>query len=172
MAFCADPSLSLTTRGEEYSVIMTTCHRSNTDQKRFRARWFGLLLLTVSAGLTGCSRSDSLPKLQVYEVKGKVVLADGKPLPSGLVSFVPIGDLSITPSAEIASDGTFSLVTGGSGEGAPIGDYKVRIEAPGLQANPKSKKSLFPFKYTDEDSSGLVVTVRAQSNQLDPFRLK
>ena len=151
---------------------MIVSHAAKTDRNGSRARWLSSMLLAFSAGLAGCSNSDSLPRLQVYEVKGKVVLADGKPLTSGLVSFVPIGDLPITPSATIASDGTFSLVTGGSGDGAPTGDYKVRIEAPGLRPDPKSKKSLFPSKYSDEDSSGLVVTVRPQANQLDPFRLK
>ena len=64
-------------------------------------------------------------------------------------------------------------MTGGSGDGAPIGEYKVRIEAAaGSISNPKSKKSLFPFKYTDEDSSGLFVTVKAEPNQLEPFVLK
>ena len=151
---------------------MIVSHRLTTDRKASRIRWFGSMLLAFSAGLAGCGNSDSLPKLQVYEVKGKVVLADGKPLSGGLVSFVPIGELSITPSATIASDGTFSVVTGGSGEGAPTGEYKVRIEAPGIQSNPNSKKVLFPSKYTDEDSSGLKVTVRPQANQLDPFLLK
>ena len=151
---------------------MIVSHRAKTDGKGPRARWFSSMLLAFSAGLAGCGNSDSLPHLQVYEVKGKVVLADGKPLTSGVVSFVSIGGLPITPSATIASDGTFSVVTGGSGEGAPTGDYKVRIEAPGLRPDRKSKKSVFPTKYTDEDSSGLVVTVRPQTNQLDPFLLK
>ena len=50
-----------------------------------------LCCLAASAGLSGCGNADSLPKLQVYEVKGKVLLADGKPLPSGWISFVPKG---------------------------------------------------------------------------------
>ena len=108
----------------------------------------------------------------MYEVTGKVVLADGKPLSSGVISFVPKGDLPITPSASISADGTFKVVTGGSGDGAPSGEYKVRIEAPELQSDPKSRKSLFPFKYTDEDSSGIVVTVLPQENHLDPIVLK
>jgi hypothetical protein len=151
---------------------MIVSHSAKTDGKGSRARWISSIVLAFSAGLAGCGNSGSLPRLQVYEVKGKVVLADGKPLTGGVVSFVPIGDLPITPSATIASDGTFSVVTGGSGEGAPTGDYKVRIEAPGLSQDPKSKKPLFPSKYTDEDSSRLVVTVRPQTNQLDPFVLK
>jgi hypothetical protein len=147
---------------------------SNFAAKRsgWRTRCEGFLLLAAGVGLAGCSGSDSLPAYQVYEVNGKVLLSDGKPLGSGWVSFVPKSDMSVTPSAPIGSDGTFSLVTGGSGKGAPAGDYKVRIESPQFRANPKTKRALFPAKYTDEDSSEIVVTVRKQANDLEPFRLR
>jgi hypothetical protein len=130
--------------------------------------------LTVAflAGVTGCSGSDSLPALQVYEVKGKVVLSDGKPLPGGFIYFVPKGDLPLTPSAEISADGSFSVVTGGSGPGAPPGDYKIRVEAPQFGPVKKGKRPIIPIKYNDEDSSGVVITVRAATNQLDPIVLK
>jgi len=144
----------------------------NMARRHRRACRLSGLFVAVWAGLAGCRNSDSLPVLQVYQVKGKVLLADGKPLAGGLVTFVPKGDLPVTPSGVIASDGTFSLVTGGSGEGAPPGDYKIRVEAPQFQAAPKSRKPPFPFKYTDEDSSGLTITVRAETNQLEPIRLK
>jgi hypothetical protein len=121
--------------------------------------------------LAGCRNSDALPAYQVYNVKGKVLLADGTPLHGGWIYFVPKGDLPVTPSGEIGSDGTFSVVTGGSGEGAPAGEYKLRIETPQFQ-RAKTKKPLIPVKYNDEDSSNLVVTVRAEPNQLDPIRLK
>jgi hypothetical protein len=126
------------------------------------------------ATLAGCGRSDSLPSYQVYEVKGTVLLADGKPLGGGWIYFVPKGGLPVTPSAVIGSDGSFSLNTGGSGDGAPAGDYKVRVEAPQFQqAAPKSrKKPIIPQKYNDEDSSGLVITVQAHTNHLDPIVLK
>jgi hypothetical protein len=144
----------------------------NVDQKHRRVGWLGGLVVAIGAGLAGCRNADSLPVLQVYEVKGKVLLADGKPLTGGLISFVPKGDLSVTPSGVIGSDGTFTLVTGGSGDGAPPGEYKVRVEAPQLQPVKKSQKPVLPIKYTDEDSSGIVITVRAASNHLDPIRLK
>ena len=112
-----------------------------TDRGPRRRSWQVGLLGPPVAMLAGCGHSDSLPATQVYEVKGKVLLADGKPLSGGWIYFVPKGDLPITPSGEIGSDGTFSLVTGGSGEGAPAGEYKVRIEAPQLQrAAPRSRK--------------------------------
>jgi hypothetical protein len=139
---------------------------------RLAPRFFTLAVgvLASTAGCTG--QPDSLPVLKVYEVKGKVLLADGKPLDNGSVYFVPTGELTITPNAVVGPDGTFSVVTGGSGDGAPPGEYKVRVEAAGAQPGQKSRKPLFPFKYTDEDSSGILVTVRPQPNQLEPFLLK
>jgi hypothetical protein len=130
------------------------------------------LVVAVCAGLAGCGKSDSLPVLKVYDVKGKVLLGDGKPLSSGSIYFVPKGDLSVTPSGAIGPDGTFSLVTGGSGEGAPPGEYKVRIESRRIQANGKPGKPQFPDRYNDEDSSGVLITVRAETNQLEPILLK
>jgi hypothetical protein len=137
-------------------------------------RWAGGLLAAAMAAAAGCGRSDSLPSYQVYEVKGRVLLADGKPLPGGFVTLVPKGDLPLSPGAEIGPDGTFSVVTGGSGEGAPAGDYKVRVEAPqlGTPAPRSRKKPVVPVRYTDEDSSGLVITVKPEANHLDPIVLK
>jgi hypothetical protein len=130
--------------------------------------------VAIWVGLAGCRNSGSLPALPVYEVRGTVLLADGKPLEGGWISFVPKGDLPVTPSGAIGSDGTFSLVTGGSGLGAPPGEYKVRIEAPQFEqsASKSKKRPIFPRKYNDEDSSGLVITVRAETNRLGPIRLK
>ena len=134
--------------------------------------WSGAFFTAALAALAGCNGSDSLPNYPTYEVKGRVLLSDGKPLKSGWISFVSKADLPVTPSGPIAEDGTFSLVTGGSGKGAPPGDYKVRVESPEFQASSKSRKTLFPSKYTDEDSSEIVVTVRPQANDLEPIRLR
>ncbi len=146
----------------------------SANRRRVRPVILSALVMAIAAGITGCSGSNSLPSLTVYEVKGKVVLADGKPLPGGIISFVPKGELPVTPSSVIGPDGTFSLVTGGSGEGAPEGQYKIRVEAPEFQqADGKSRKRpLIPPKYTDEDSSQLEITVRAESNQLEPIVLR
>jgi hypothetical protein len=144
----------------------------NVNRRAQRTLSLGRLLIVACVWLAGCREATSLPVLKVYEVKGKVLLADGQPLRNGWVYFVPKGDLSLTPSGVIGSDGTFSLVTGGSGEGAPAGEYKVRIETLDSASGQKSKKAAFPFKYTDEDSSGLEVTVRTEPNQLKPFELK
>jgi hypothetical protein len=140
----------------------------------------GLSLLPVGilcVCLSGCGGDDgAVKKVTVYPVKGSVVLADGKPLPAGKVYFVP-KDGALTSEGKVGSDGTFVLETGGSGEGAPPGDYRVRVEPEdtSLLAGKKAaqgRKLPFATKYLDEDSSGLTATVRADSNQLEPFRLK
>jgi hypothetical protein len=69
-------------------------------------------------------------------------------------------------------------VTGSSGEGAPAGDFKVRIEPEDKsliatsRSSASAKKLPFPAKYLDEDSSGLTATIKPEPNQLEPFRLK
>jgi len=138
-----------------------------------RLQWFcRCLLVAACAGVTGCGNSQALPVLTVYEVQGKVLLADGKPLTEGWIYFVPKGDLTVTPSGQLGTDGSFSIVTGGSGAGAPPGDYKIPVESPHYQAAQKAKRPLYPFKYTDEDSSGIVITVKPEPNQLEPLVLK
>jgi hypothetical protein len=137
------------------------------------ARIVGRLIFAACAGVAGCTRPDALPALQVYEVKGRVLLADGKPLKGGSIYLVrKAGDLPVTPAGKIGPDGFFSVITGGSGEGAPAGEYKVRVEAPPVESVGKAVKSPFPVRYNDEDSSGLEVVVRAEANELEPIRLK
>jgi hypothetical protein len=119
---------------------------------------------------TGCSGS-SFSTLTTYEVKGRVELPNGKPLSAGRVTFVAADGLLPQASGDLQPDGEFSLSTRVPGDGAAPGKYKVRIE-PAESKNRRVARPGFPVKYVDEDSSGLVITVRAESNQLDPIRLK
>jgi hypothetical protein len=118
---------------------------------------------------TGC-RGSSFSTPTTYEVKGKVVLPNGKPLSTGRVTFVAADGLLPQASGDIQLDGAFSLSTRVPGDGAAPGTYKVRIE-PAEGKNRRAIRLGFPVKYVDEDSSGLVITVRSESNQLDPIRL-
>jgi hypothetical protein len=95
-------------------------------------------------------------------------------LPVGRIFFVPKSEPALVAQGEITADGSFTLTTYKQGDGAVPGDYKVRIEptpaSPG--ALPKTKRPRVHRRYSDEDSSGLTVAVKPQSNQLEPFRLK
>jgi hypothetical protein len=129
--------------------------------------------LLLCAGLLGCE--EARPALgPLYEVKGKVELPDGKSLSGGQVYFVR-ADGGSSSLGKVGSDGTFALTTAGSG-GAPPGDYKIRVEPEDLSTLPgkrkAGKKLAFPAKYLDEDSSELKVTIKAEANQLETFRLK
>src|SRR5262245_7349085 len=138
--------------------------------------WF---LGAVLGLLVGCSNADAARKVTVYPVKGQVLLADGKPLSSGRVVFLPLGELMMESSGAITSDGTFVLSTGDSGEGTPPGEYRVRIEPDDAQV-PTGKPGVrrgtrvypFPKQYADEETSNLKVTVKAEPNELPPFRLE
>jgi hypothetical protein len=125
-----------------------------------------LIGLTLLVPVSGCG-GDS----------GALKRADGKPLGGGQIYFVP-NDGAVTSEGKIETDGSFHLVTGNSGEGAPPGEFKIRIEPadPALIANKKAKSSgrglPFSARYLDEDSSGLTASIKSEPNTLEPFRLK
>jgi hypothetical protein len=155
---------------------MMTNQSRPASRGRSSARLVFCLLASIAA--SGCGGDPNAPPIvKVYDVKGKVVLADGKPVTAARIFFVP-KDGIMTPVGTIGPDGSFSLRTGQSGEGAVPGEYKVRLEPedasllPGAKAPAKGKKLPFPAKYLDEETSNLAVTVKAEPNQLEPFRLK
>ncbi|WP_406696901.1 hypothetical protein V5E97_38535 [Singulisphaera sp. Ch08] len=142
-----------------------------------RPIWLGCVVLSA---LAGCGSSDAAGKVTVYPVKGKILLPDGQPLTSGRVVFLPLGELMIESSGTIGADGAFSLSTGESGEGAPAGEFRVKItpnESKLAVAKPGSRsvnqrKLPFPPQYADEETSGLKVTVKPEPNDLPPIRLQ
>jgi hypothetical protein len=115
--------------------------------------------VTVAA-TAGCEKNP-LASVKLYAVKGKVLLADGKPLSSGHIVFVG-SESMITSTANLESDGSFEIKSG-SGGGVPEGAYKVRIEAGSAtdgKASGKSKGGLpFDKQFLDEDASKLTATV-------------
>jgi hypothetical protein len=120
------------------------------------------LSVSMVIGVAGCE-SNPLSGKTLYPVKGKVLLADGKPLTSGAVVFVATKS-TITSTANVENDGGFTF-KGASGDGLPEGEYKVRIEAgtsslavKGLRGAPQGKLR-FDSIYLDEDSSNLTATV-------------
>jgi hypothetical protein len=128
----------------------------------------------LAGSIAGCSDANGFPSASKFEVKGQVLLRDGRPLESGRVVFVPQEPPALYANGEIGPDGRFALSTLKPGDGAAPGRYKVRIEPdPATVAGRHGLRKLrYPARYTDEDSSGITVTVRAEPNALDPIRLK
>lgn len=133
-------------------------------------RAFAWLGLCAASALAGCSSKES--QLPLHPVKGQVLLGTGKPLTAGRVTFVSVEGLTPPASGEIRTDGSFSLGTRNADDGAIAGQYKVRIEPASPKSGRTGRNLPFPVKYVDEDSSGLIVTVGSQTNQLEPIRLK
>jgi hypothetical protein len=112
--------------------------------------------------------------MRLYPLKGKVLLADGKPLASGSVQF--IGTKSqVTSAAPIESDGGFSFK---DPNGLPEGEYRVVIEfktpaAPGRNVLTERANLPFASKYADDDGSDLkAVVTRDESTNNFEFRLE
>jgi hypothetical protein len=126
------------------------------------------LLGLIVIGVAGCE-SNPLSGVKLYPVKGKVLLANGKPLSAGQVVFVATKS-TITSTANIESDGTFTF-KGPSGDGLPEGEYKIRIDAgSSSQVNKGSRgapegKLPFDSVFLDEDSSGLTCTVTSDETK-------
>ena len=126
-----------------------------------RAGLVPLMTAVLTLAVGGCE-SNPLAGAKFYPVKGKVLLADGKPLTSGHVVFVA-NKSTISSTATIESDGSF-VFKGSSGDGLPEGEYKIRIEAgsgtDGKGGAGKSKGNLpFANQFLDEDASRLTATV-------------
>jgi hypothetical protein len=132
-----------------------------------KRRGFWLLSIVAAVVLAGCGESNPLSGLKVYPVKGKVTLPDGKPLDSGKISFAATKS-TITSTANIERDGSFTFKGGANGDGLPEGEYKVRLEVDG-PTHAKKGTTPFPSKYLDEESSDLTATVKPDeaSNNFD-----
>jgi hypothetical protein len=136
-----------------------------------RPRLLLILVLPLALVLGGCEGPESSGT--TYAVKGRILLAGGKPLTSGRVTFIASDGLGPPASGDIGPDGAFTLSTRKPGDGAPAGTYKVRIEPAARKTGTRrANRPGFPLKYIDEDSSGLAVTVKSEPNQLEPITLK
>jgi hypothetical protein len=135
-------------------------------------RLLGLTLL-----LAGCGGGDP-NKPALGRVSGTVTY-QGKPLTTGVVTFVPASGPGATTgqaaSGEIDSSGGYSLTTFEAGDGAVIGLHTVTVQAREGQTRTgkgmpapgevvKVPKSLIPEKYAKGGTSKLQFEVKAGSN--------
>jgi hypothetical protein len=134
----------------------------------------GIGVLTLAAMLAGCRASDRGEAIATLPVHGSVLLGDGRPVPGGLVTFVPQGAAGRQAVGTLQQDGTFRLTTEAPDDGIAEGRYRVRIEpyATGDAVAKLDPKVKIPRRYMDEDTSGIEVDIKAGIEALDPFRLK
>ena len=123
----------------------------------------------VVLGLAGCGGgSGTVP------VRGTVTFK-GKPVPSGTVTFIP--DVGPQATGEIGPDGSYTLTTYKTGDGAVPGSYKVVVVAMQDTSDrlPEERASLpppiVPTKYTSVATTDLTAQVKDGENTID-FDLK
>lgn len=127
---------------------------------------FALLLVPLA---TGCGSGKA-----GATVSGKVTY-QGKPLSSGIVTFVP--DSGPAHHTEIKSDGSYRLAN------VPVGPVRIGVQTKsgqsgspskeptgkedGKMADTRWKESLIPTHYTDPNQSQLTYTVKKGKQQFD-----
>ena len=94
-----------------YKVGLLPGRRRRGSAREVRLGFFGLLFGFL-AGCGGLVSSEAT----VYPVTGKVLLADGKPLTTGRVEFIPVKG-GMPASGDVGADGSFSLKTGSGQQG-------------------------------------------------------
>jgi hypothetical protein len=140
-----------------------------------RARKFMALSLALAAILTASCGKDSSRK-PTYPVTGKVVLPGGKAPEHATVVLHPVDESGpdvVKPSGKVEKDGTFSLTTYESRDGAPAGKYYVTVElwlASGK--GDEGPKNRLPARYARPETSGLTATVSPSPTDLQPIVLK
>ena len=123
-------------------------------------------LFTLVFFLPGCG-SD---RFKTATVRGKVTYK-GKPVPNGTINFMPASGPSA--SGEIQRDGSYTLTTYRSGDGAAPGSYTVVIVAMADMSGklPENRNplppSIVPDKYTNVATSPLRAGVKDQENIID-----
>jgi len=133
-------------------------------RETYRLSWLALVVVVFT--LPGCSRSDQFETARVH---GTVTL-DRKPYTQGgSVNFQPERSGKMA-TGQIESDGTYTLSTYSSGDGAIVGMHKVTVvPAPPVldELNDRAPPpSSIPQKYRDPTESGLVFEVKpGQTNE-------
>lgn len=118
---------------------------------------FALLLASLTF-VVGCG--DGRPTR--VPVSGQVLM-DGKPLTTGFVRVIP--ENGRPASGQLGKDGRFSLTTYEKNDGCLFGTHPVEIYCVD-NSNEDYPVSLIPTKYNKHSTSGLSVSIEAQTDDL------
>lgn len=132
------------------------------------------------SALVGCGKSDG--RLKVYPVNGTVTVkgqpAKGAKIMINSTDAARRGPGMPMPTGTVVDDGSFTLNSYASGDGAPAGEYNVAIVWPEPVKRPNPNipdappaRDRLNGKYSVPDSSGLKASVREEPTELPPFEL-
>lgn len=139
--------------------------------------WVVAMLLVSIGALVGC-RGES--RMDVVLVTGSVTFR-GRPAEGAEVSFIGLDEALLTrdspfPRATCTADGTFSLTSYETGDGAPPGRYRVTIVWKKSRSDDPELADDAPDvlggRYASATDSPLVAEVETEPTHLPPFELK
>ena len=125
-----------------------------------------LIGVCAFVALVGCGSGNK----KTHIVRGTVIF-DDKPVPNGTITFIPAD--GPTATGEIQPDGSYTLTTYKSGDGAVEGTYTVVIVAMADQSGrlPEERNPLpppiVPDKYTSIATSDLRADVKPGENTIN-----
>jgi hypothetical protein len=134
----------------------------------------GVFGLVVGLALVcpACGSTNS-----IYPVSGRVTYK-GAPASGATVCFSRQGGAGLNEHlimGIVQEDGSFELVCGSLGKGAPVGEYDVLIEWKSVTGQSKGRPQHGPDKlkgrYADPKNPRFRATIRAERNEVAPFEL-
>jgi len=135
-----------------------------------------LAISCVALLASACNKSS----IKLYPVRGQVFYKNQPATGAQIVLQPQQPEAEPTDEAKaaqplahgtVADDGSFTLRTE-HGEGAAPGKYNVLISKDGVAPkNPEQHINKLPTKYSDQSRPALVVTVKPETNNLEPFKL-
>ena len=128
-------------------------------------RFTSIKLTTVAlaaavAMVSGCGGHDN--RIPTYPVNGKVAFADGSTIEGAQITFHPVKEGGRSASGTVEADGTFTLTTYETGDGAVAGLHRVVIDAPfptDIDFDEVEYVSPIDQRFATERTSGLQFTV-------------
>jgi hypothetical protein len=146
----------------------------NSVDRRAVARPGVRFLAVALVGLVPLACGPTGPEMAT--ISGKVTY-NGKPVPKGTITFIPVAQGGRNAVGVIASDGSYALQTEKPGDGALLGDYNVTISAHDeavldyIPSKPVEPKLLAPAKYENPKTTDLKATVKRGASPVN-FDLK
>lgn len=130
-----------------------------------------LLGLTVAFACVGCGGEDW--QAATYPARGKITI-NGEPPAGAVVELHSTGEQpdmrNSRPWAVVQEDGSFSLSTYETGDGAPPGDYKVVVRWPPDVTQPSLVDRL-SGAYSSSERSRWTVSITEGENDVPPIEI-
>ena len=157
------------------------CQRKLTELRRrapICSRRALLLICAPMAAIAGCGSSQGSDRIPVFPASGHLAY-DGRPLAGAFVVLHPkatdAGRSTPRPHAQVAADGSFSLTSYETNDGAPAGDYTVTVELRPLVKHGgdiTAGPNTLPVKYSRTETSPVTVQIAEGRNDLPEIQIR